>query len=104
VNWVPTVGVGAVGRQPSGSGDRAFAAARSRDVQHRFYALHRLSVSRHALRYIAAIGPAAARFTQLLHKAATQDERLGYSGGWRGITEDEEAQSLAGQALAAVPP
>jgi hypothetical protein len=61
-----------------------------------------LPVSRQALRYIAAIGPAAARFTQLLHQAATQDERLRDSGGWRGIIEDEEAQSLAHRALAAV--
>ena len=63
-----------------------------------------LPVSRQALRYIATLGPAAARFTPLLHNAVTQDERLIYSGGWRGITEDDEAQSLAKQALAAVAP
>jgi len=61
-----------------------------------------LPVSRQALRYLAGIGPAAARFAPLLHQVATQDERLIYSGGWRGIAEDEEARSLAAAALAAV--
>ncbi|WP_426502790.1 hypothetical protein ACPPVO_34815 [Dactylosporangium sp. McL0621] len=61
-----------------------------------------LPVSLEALRYTARLGRAAARFTPLLHGAATQDERLLYSGGWRGIAEDDEAQSLANQALTAV--
>jgi hypothetical protein len=63
-----------------------------------------LPVSRRALLYLARIGPAAAVFRPLLQEAITQDERLLYSGGWRGITEDEEARSLAIQALAAIAP
>ncbi|GIH19016.1 hypothetical protein Raf01_71880 [Rugosimonospora africana] len=63
-----------------------------------------LPVSRQALRYIARLGSAAARFTPLLRGAVEQDERLLYSGGWRGITEDEEAHTLANQALAAITP
>jgi hypothetical protein len=61
-----------------------------------------LPTSRQALRYIAAHGPAAARFMPLLRNAVEQDERLLYSGGWRGITEDEAAHTLAKQALAAI--
>ncbi|BCJ61837.1 hypothetical protein C1I93_00180 [Micromonospora endophytica] len=60
-----------------------------------------LPVSRQALRYLVALGPAATTFTPLLHRAAEQDERLLYSGGWRGISEDDEARDLARQALAA---
>jgi hypothetical protein len=63
-----------------------------------------LPVSRQALRYLARLGPAAAGFTPLLRRAVEQDERLLGSGGWRGITEDEEAHTLANQALAAVAP
>jgi len=63
-----------------------------------------LPVSRQALRYIARIGPAATGFTPLLRAAIEQDERLLSSGGWRGITEDEQAQTLATQALAALTP
>jgi hypothetical protein len=63
-----------------------------------------LPVSRQALRYLAVLGPAATEFTQLLRHAAEQDERLLYSGGWRGIAEDDEARDLANQALAAVAP
>jgi len=63
-----------------------------------------LPVSRQALRYLAVLGPAATKFTNLLHRAVEQDERLLYSGGWRGIAEDDEARSLATQALAAVEP
>jgi len=63
-----------------------------------------LPVSRQALRHLARIGPAAAKFTPLLRGALEQDERLLYSGGWRGITEDERAHTLATRALAAVTP
>ena len=63
-----------------------------------------LPVSRQVLRYLVTLGPAAARFTTLLDDVVTRDERLAYSGGWRGITEDEEAQKLAGRALAVVAP
>ncbi|PZG22621.1 hypothetical protein C1I95_05020 [Micromonospora craterilacus] len=63
-----------------------------------------LPVSRQALRYLTPLGPAATTFTHLLHRAAEQDERLLYSGGWRGISEDDEARDLATQALAAATP
>ncbi|GIJ09294.1 hypothetical protein ACFFMR_21945 [Micromonospora andamanensis] len=63
-----------------------------------------LPVSRQALRYLAALGPAATTFTHLLHRAAEQDQRLLYGGGWRGISEDDEARALARQALAAATP
>jgi hypothetical protein len=63
-----------------------------------------LPVSRQALRYLAFLGPTATQLTELLHRAAEQDERLLYSGGWRGIAEDDEARELATQALAAALP
>jgi len=63
-----------------------------------------LPVSRKALRYLAVLGPVAAEFMPLLDRAVSHDERLLYSGGWRGIAEDDEARDLANQALAAVAP
>jgi hypothetical protein len=58
-----------------------------------------LPVIRTVLRYLAELGPAAVRFEPLLHLAVNQDERLVYSGGWRGIAEDDEAVELATGAL-----
>jgi hypothetical protein len=54
---------------------------------------------RSVLRYLAEFGPAAARFESLLRQLVDQDERLVYSGGWRGIAEDDEAVTLATAAL-----
>ncbi len=65
---------------------------------------HGPPLRRQALRYIARLGPDAIRFAPLLRGAVEQDERLRYSGGWRGITEDEEAHFLANEALAAIAP
>jgi hypothetical protein len=61
-------------------------------------------VSRQALRYVARLGHVAADFAPLLRGAVEQDERLRYSGGWRGITEDDEARTLAQQALTPITP
>jgi hypothetical protein len=61
-----------------------------------------LPVSRQALRYLPQLGPAAATLAPLLQQAVDQDERLLYSGGWRGIVEDEQARTLANQALTAI--
>ena len=61
-----------------------------------------LPVTRQALRHIVALGPSAARFAADLRRAVDQDERLVYSGGWRGIAEDDEARDLAIAALAAI--
>jgi hypothetical protein len=60
-----------------------------------------MPVSRQVLRYLTDLGPAADRFTELLTGAVNQDERLVYSGGWRGIAEDDEARALAAAAIAA---
>lgn len=61
-----------------------------------------LPVSRQALRYLTKIGSSAVRFAPLLRGAVEQDERVLYSGGWRGLREDDEVRSLAGQALVAI--
>jgi hypothetical protein len=63
-----------------------------------------LPVSRQVLRYLPKIGSVAARFAPRLRGAVEQDERLIYSGGWRGLSEDDEARDLASRALAAITP
>jgi len=54
-----------------------------------------LPTSRQVLRYLPALGPAATVFRPLLENMIASSERLIYSGGWRGIAEDEEAVGLA---------
>jgi hypothetical protein len=58
-----------------------------------------LPVVRTVLRYLPELGPAGVRFEPLLQQVVDQDERLIYSGGWRGIAEDDEAVELATAAL-----
>ncbi|WP_194909553.1 HEAT repeat domain-containing protein [Catenulispora rubra] len=61
-----------------------------------------LPISRQALRYLPELGSAAAAFRPLLEQTMASQERLLYSGGWRGIAEDEEVVSLARAAIAAM--
>jgi len=58
-----------------------------------------IPVVRSVLRYLVELGAAAASFAPLLQQVVDQDERLVYSGGWRGIAEDDEAVALATAAL-----
>jgi hypothetical protein len=58
-----------------------------------------LPVVRTVLRYLTELGRAGIRFEPLLQSVVDQDERLIYSGGWRGIAEDDEVVELATAAL-----
>jgi hypothetical protein len=58
-----------------------------------------LPVSRQVLRYLPALGGAAGAFRPLLEEMIARPERLVYSGGWRGLAEDDEAVGLARAAL-----
>lgn len=61
-----------------------------------------LPISRQVLRYLPALGSAAAVFRPLLENMVAGSERLIYSGGWRGIAEDDEAVGLARIAISAI--
>ncbi|MEY9930644.1 hypothetical protein ABH926_005291 [Catenulispora sp. GP43] len=58
-----------------------------------------LPISRQVLRYLPALGADAAQFRPLLEDMVASSERLIYSGGWRGIAEDDEAVRLARAAI-----
>ena len=58
-----------------------------------------LPITRQVLRYLPELGTAATQFRPLLESTIASSERLSYSGGWRGIAEDDEAVRLARAAI-----